>query len=110
MRTGFRPQMISQIFAPVPAARSRCLSAFVAIARHNLPLLLRYEASHILAIAGGAFLLTGFFVGELVSFGGTFIAIGWTCLALAFLATLTQDKFVYGHSRSRLIRQLDEVR
>jgi len=47
---------------------------------------------------------------SLTRYGGTMIAIGWASLALAFLATLTQDKLVYGRNRSRLIRQLDEVR
>jgi len=38
------------------------------------------------------------------------ILVGWGCLGLALLATLTQDKLIYGKSRARLIRQLDEVR
>ena len=38
------------------------------------------------------------------------ILVGWGLLGLAFFATLGQDRLVYGKSRSRLIRQLDEVR
>jgi hypothetical protein len=55
-------------------------------------------------------LILGFFTVSLIRFGGTLITVGWSTLGLAFLASLTQDKIVYGQSRSRLIRQLDEVR
>jgi len=110
MRAGLRPPTISRIFPPMPAARSRCLSAFVAIARQDLPLLLRYEASHILGIGGVALLILGFFTDSLFRYGGTMVSVGWTLLGLSFLASLTQTRFVYGQSRSRLIRQLDEAR
>jgi hypothetical protein len=94
----------------MPAARSRCVSTFVAIARQDLPLLLRYEASQILALLGFALLIVGFFTEALSRYGGTMISVGWVMLGLAFLASLTQSKFLYGQSRSRLIRQLDDVR
>ncbi len=38
------------------------------------------------------------------------IAVGWGSLGFAVLAMLGQDKLNFGKSRSRLIRQLDEVR
>lgn len=38
------------------------------------------------------------------------ISVGWVLLFLAFLASLTQSKLLYGQSRWRLIRQLDDVR
>lgn len=110
MRSGLRPPRISQIFAPMPAARSRCVSAFIAIARHDLPLLVRYEASQILSLAGIVLLIVGFFTDSLFRYGGTMLSTGWVLLGLAFLASLTQSKFLYGQSRSRLIRQLDDVR
>ena len=110
MKPGFRPRNIGQIFAPVPAARSRCLSSFIAIARQNLPLPLRYEPSHLLAYSGTSLLVLGFFTDTLTRFSGLMIAVGWGSLGFAVLAMLGQDKLNFGKSRSRLIRQLDEVR
>jgi hypothetical protein len=72
--------------------------------------MLRYEASHILSLAGISLLILGFFTESLTRYGGTMIGVGWVLLGLAFLASLTQSKVLYGQSRSRLIRQLDDVR
>ena len=98
------------IFAPVPAARSRCLSAFIAIARQSLPITLRYEPSHLLSLLGFIFLFFGFFTGSGFRYGRTMIDVGWGLLIVAFLATISQDRLMHGKSRARLIRQLDEVR
>ncbi len=110
MKPGLRPRMISQIFAPVPAARSRCLSTFVAIARQSLPLAVRYEASHLLLFLSVILLVGGFLIESVVPFGATMILIGWGVLVIAGLSTLSQNKLVQSQSRSKLIRQLDDTR
>ena len=38
------------------------------------------------------------------------IMVGWACLGMALLATIGQDRLVFGRGRARLIRQLDEIR
>ena len=110
MKPGFKPRDIGQIFAPVPAARSRCLAAFIAIARQSLPLPLRYEPSHLLFFSGVILLIFGFFTDSLTRFGGMMITVGWGAIAFAGFALISQDRISFGRSRSRLIRQLDEVR
>jgi len=55
-------------------------------------------------------IIVGFFTDTFFRYGGTMLSVGWVLLGLAFLASLTQSKFLYGQSRPRLIRQLDDVR
>lgn len=110
MKPGFKPRTINMIFAPVPAAKSRCLSAFVAIARQSLPITLRYEPSHLLALVGIILLILGFLTGGEFRLGKTILGAGWGFLIVAFLATISQDRLMQGKSRAKLIRQLDEVR
>jgi len=42
--------------------------------------------------------------------GGSVRLFGWVFAGAALLAMVTQDRFVYGYGRSKLIRQLDEIR
>lgn len=109
MRHGLRPPIIAQIFAP-PAARSRCLSTFVAIARQSLPVTLRYEPSHLLAFIGVSALVCGFFAQNMPRLGEMLIALGWGTLGLGLIAMLLQDRLSYGEGRMQLIRRLDEAR
>src|SRR5471030_2847897 len=110
MRPGLRPRIVRQIFSTTPAARSRCLSAFVAIARQGLPAQLRYEPSTVLAIAGVGLLVAGLALSPFASFGHFLVLSGWAGLGLAMLALACQHRFDYGYGRSRLIRGLDEAR
>ena len=110
MRHGFRPRVIRQIFSPVPAARSRCLSTFVAISRQGLPTTLRYEPSHVLAASSLLLLVLGGIIQTVSRIGGTIVLSGWMVAGLSLIALLFQDKWVYGFGRPRLLRQLDEAR
>ncbi len=110
MRPGLRPKVIRQIFAPVPAARSRCLSTFIAISRQGLPAPLRYEPSHVLLAAGVLALTFGLAIESYIRLGSTLILCGWGLCALAFIALICQDKLIYGYGRPRLLRMLDESR
>lgn len=110
MRPGLRPRIVRQIFAPVPAARSRCLSSFIALSRQDLPIGLRYEPSHVLAGVSLLSLIVGFSIEPLTRMGGTLVFLGWWAAGFAVLALVVQDKIIYGTGRPRLLRQLDEVR
>ena len=110
MRPGLRPRVVRQIFAPVPAARSRCLASFVAIARQGLPAAFRYEPSHVLAAISALLLFFGFLIESFARIGSALVMCGWGAAAIAAIALLFQDKIIYGQGRPRLIRQLDEVR
>lgn len=54
--------------------------------------------------------MLGFFTDTLTRYSGLMISVGWGALGFAVLAMLGQDKLNFGKSRSRLIRQLDEIR
>ncbi len=110
MKRGFRPHIVGQIFAAVPCARSRCLSAFVSIARHNLPLPMRYEPSQLLLGLGIGMLLLGWLASSFTHLGTLAIGLGWAFLGLALVAALTQERVLIGQTRWKLIQQLDETR
>lgn len=110
MKRGFRPPIVGQIFATVPCAKSRCLSAFVSIARNQLPLTKRYEPSQMLFAAGVVLLVLGELIGPVFKFGHSVALFGVVAMAVAFGSSYTQDRVVVGQTRWRLIRQLDEAR
>ena len=110
MRNGLRPRIMPQIFAPIPAARSRCLSSFIAIARDGLPTVLRYDPSQILFAASLLVVLIGMAITPYVHFGSSMVLFGWITAGLGLFAMLSQGHFDYGHGRPRLIRQLDQAR
>lgn len=110
MRNGLRPQIIRQIFAPIPAARSRCLSTFIAIARDGLPTLLRYDPSQVLFVASLAVVFLGMMISPYAHFGSSMVLFGWITAGIGILAMVSQGHIDYGYGRPRLIRQLDQAR
>jgi len=110
MKPGLRPRIVRQIFAPTPAARSRCLAGFVAIARQGLPIPLRYEASTVLVPAAAAMIVVGLLLHSISGLSRFLMLGGWMVGGLAVIALISQHRFDYGHGRSRLIRGLDAAR
>ena len=110
MATGFRPRIISQIFAPTPAAGSRCISSFIAIARQSLPLTLRFGIRDLIAIGGLLLIPTGFLVSWITDVGSRVMPFGVLGLVLLLVSMAVEDQLTYGNKRAHLIRQLDESR